>query len=67
MNIKKATTPQERKAIVKKLESIIKAHGFEKTRASVNHYFKNSTERIKAQKRITELQKEIATLEKKKY
>lgn len=56
----------ERKAITKLLESIIKKHGFDKSKSVVNHYFKNSKERQKTLARINELKKELESLEKKK-
>jgi hypothetical protein len=56
----------EKKEIVSNLEKSIKKYGSEKTKAVINHYFKNYQERQKAKKRIEELQKEIQQLEKKR-
>lgn len=56
----------EKKEILSGLEKTIKKYGLPKTKAVIIHYFKNYTERSKAQKRIEELKAEIAVLEKKK-
>lgn len=56
----------EKKSIILGLERSIKRYGLPKTKAVITHYFKNYTERKKAQARIEELKSEIAALEKKK-
>jgi len=65
MNIRQVPAA-DKKAIIAGLEKIIKTHSLLKTKIVVSHYFKNYSERAKAQKRIDELKKEIAQLEKKK-
>jgi hypothetical protein len=65
MNIRQVPAT-DKKAIIAGLEKIIKSHTLAKTRIVISHYFKNYSERAKAQKRIDELRKEIAQLEKKK-
>lgn len=65
MNINKIPVA-ERTAIIDALKAPIKKFSFEKVRTVINNYFKNNTERQKRERQITELQKEIDRLKKKK-
>lgn len=62
MNIRNVK-PDQRKAIVKGLESLIKKHKVDAVKTVVTNYFKNYSERRKAAGKIAELQKEIASAE----
>jgi N-methylhydantoinase B/oxoprolinase/acetone carboxylase alpha subunit len=58
--------PRKKNGIVARLKSTIDKYGFEETRAAINHFFKTTREKTKAQLKIEQLKKEIKLLSKNK-
>lgn len=59
-------TPTEKKQIIDTLIKMNKKFGSAIVKPVITGYFKNYSEKLKAEKKISELKEELAKLEKKK-